>query len=163
NRRYTFAHYKELAQKLRAAMPDINITTDFIVGFSGETEEDFNLSLKAAKDIRFSGAFVFKYSPREGTPAYSLKDDVSVDEKKLRHAKLLKLTSEISDEICATMKGKTFRVLGQNFADGKLEAKTEGSYKIYLQNHADLLGKMFNVKITEVKASSLKAEVVNEN
>jgi tRNA-2-methylthio-N6-dimethylallyladenosine synthase len=160
NRRYTLAHYKNIAQSLRAAMPDINITTDFIVGFPTETEEDFAKTLKAAESLRFGGTYIFKYSPRPNTPAYKLKDDVPLIEKKRRFAALSDATSKIQNEICAKMKGKTFRVFGENYNGKRLEAKTDGAYKVFIENRPDLLGKMFNVKITGVKNSSLKAEVI---
>ncbi|MCL2798876.1 MAG: tRNA (N6-isopentenyl adenosine(37)-C2)-methylthiotransferase MiaB [Endomicrobia bacterium] len=85
NRKYIYAHYFGLIKKLRGKIPDINITSDIIVGFPGETEKDFNETLQAVKDIRFNALFVFKYSPRPGTKAAQMKDDVSLAEKKRRH------------------------------------------------------------------------------
>ena len=85
NRKYTYVHYSGLIRKLRAKIPGINITSDIIVGFPSETEKDFNETLQAVKDIRFNALFVFKYSPRPGTKAAQMKDDISLTEKKKRH------------------------------------------------------------------------------
>ena len=90
NRKYTIEHYKGLIVKLRAKMPNINITSDIIVGFPGETEEDFNQTLDAVKDMQFDALYIFKYSPRPNTAAAALKDDVSLQEKKRRNNLLLK-------------------------------------------------------------------------
>jgi len=84
NRRYTVTHYKNLIKKIRRAIPDVKITTDIIVGFPGETKKQFKNSVKLAKAIKFDGAFIAKYSPRPGTAATKLKDDVPVEEKKRR-------------------------------------------------------------------------------
>jgi tRNA-2-methylthio-N6-dimethylallyladenosine synthase len=89
NRKYTYAHYKGLIDKLRAKIPNINITTDIIVGFPQETQEDFDQTLQAVKDIKFNALFVFKYSPRPNTKAAQMKDDVPLDEKKRRHNLIL--------------------------------------------------------------------------
>lgn len=84
NRHYTASHYKSLIKKIRRAIPDIKISTDVIVGFPGETKKQFQNSVKLAKAVKFDGAFIAKYSPRPGTAAAKLKDDVSVSEKKRR-------------------------------------------------------------------------------
>jgi tRNA-2-methylthio-N6-dimethylallyladenosine synthase len=89
NRKYSYGHYKNLIDKLRAKIPGINITTDIIVGFPQETEEDFSQTLQAVKDIKFNAIFVFKYSPRPDTKASLMKDDVSLPEKKRRHSLIL--------------------------------------------------------------------------
>ncbi|MDR1695463.1 MAG: tRNA (N6-isopentenyl adenosine(37)-C2)-methylthiotransferase MiaB, partial [Endomicrobium sp.] len=85
NRKYEYSHYFGLIKKLRGKIPDINITSDIIVGFPGETEADFNETLQAVKDIHFNALFVFKYSQRPGTKAAQMKDDVPLAEKKRRH------------------------------------------------------------------------------
>ncbi|MCL2485737.1 MAG: tRNA (N6-isopentenyl adenosine(37)-C2)-methylthiotransferase MiaB [Endomicrobia bacterium] len=89
NRKYTYGHYFDLIKKLRSKIPDINITSDIIVGFPEETEDDFNETLQAVKDIHFNALFVFKYSPRPNTKAAFMKDDVSLAEKKRRHNLIL--------------------------------------------------------------------------
>ena len=89
NRKYSYGHYKSLIEKLRSKIPDINITTDIIVGFPGETEEDFNETLRAVKDIKFNAMYVFKYSTRPNTKAAEIKDDVTLHEKKRRHSLIL--------------------------------------------------------------------------
>ncbi|MDR1940954.1 MAG: tRNA (N6-isopentenyl adenosine(37)-C2)-methylthiotransferase MiaB, partial [Endomicrobium sp.] len=89
NRKYTYAHYKSLIDKIREKIPQINITTDIIVGFPQETGEDFNQTLQAVKDIGFNALFAFKYSPRPNTKAADMQDDVPLAEKKRRHNLIL--------------------------------------------------------------------------
>jgi len=96
NRGYTVERYKKLVKDFRRIVKDGNIMSDFIVGFPGETERDFNDTLKAVKEIRFDGAYIFKYSPRPFTKAGKLKDSVSKQEKECRHTLLLKTQREIS-------------------------------------------------------------------
>ncbi|MCA6073212.1 MAG: tRNA (N6-isopentenyl adenosine(37)-C2)-methylthiotransferase MiaB, partial [Endomicrobium sp.] len=95
DRKYTYEHYLELINKLRNVITDVSITTDIIVGFPGETESDFEETLKAVKDIRFGGSYVFRYSPRPNTKASELVDDVPLEEKKSRHAIILKESNRI--------------------------------------------------------------------
>ncbi|AKL97853.1 tRNA (N6-isopentenyl adenosine(37)-C2)-methylthiotransferase MiaB [Endomicrobium proavitum] len=91
NRKYSYAHYKNLIKKLRDKVANINITSDIIVGFPGETEEDFLETLQAVEDIKFNALYIFKYSPRPNTKAAQMKDDVSLQEKKRRHNVILEL------------------------------------------------------------------------
>jgi len=91
NRGYTLSHYMEIVNKLRERMPDIRLGTDIIVGFPGEKEEDFNQTCRAMKDIEFAQAYMFKYSPRKGTSAFKLKDNVSEQVKKDRLNKIINL------------------------------------------------------------------------
>lgn len=98
NRKYTIEKYKNLVGEFRKSVKDSSLLTDLIVGFPGETEEDFNETLKAVKEIRFDAAYIFKYSPRPFTAASKFKDDVRREEKERRHAILLETQKEISLE-----------------------------------------------------------------
>ena len=91
NRNYTVADYKKLVKKIREKMPDINLSTDIIVGFPGETKKQFENTVKLFKEIKFNIAYISKYSPRPGTVATKLKDNVSIQEKKKREKKLSKI------------------------------------------------------------------------
>jgi tRNA-2-methylthio-N6-dimethylallyladenosine synthase len=93
NRPYTIKRYKDLVKKIRKAMPDINLSTDVIVGFPGETKKQFKNTEKLFKDLKFNIAYVNKYSPREGTASFKLKDDVPFKEKKRREQILIKIAN----------------------------------------------------------------------
>lgn len=160
NRKYTYEHYVELIRKLRTKIPDISITTDLIVGFPGETEEDFQTTLKAIKDIRFGGLYVFKYSTRPGTKAASLKDDVPLAEKKRRHAIILEESNKISMELVAEMVGTKQQVLAEKLENGILEARTRGGRKVLVKGDKSHIGKHINVLINEVKFNSLYGDII---
>ena len=97
-RLHAYEEYKAKIDRLRELVPEISVTTDIITGFSGETEDDHAATVRALSEIRFDGAFIFKYSPRPGTPAARLEDDVPVEMKKKRHKELLALQKKITAE-----------------------------------------------------------------
>ncbi len=160
NRKYTYGHYLSLVEKLRNKIPDINITTDIIVGFPGETQEDFEETLKAVKDIRFGGLYVFRYSPRPDTKAAGMKDDVSLEEKKRRHALILEESNKISVEIVSQMTGTTQQVLTEKLENGVLEARTRSGRKVFVKGGKEHLGKHVNVLIKEAKINSLFGDII---
>jgi tRNA-2-methylthio-N6-dimethylallyladenosine synthase len=161
NRKYTYVHYLELVNKLRAKISDISITTDIIIGFPGETEKDFNDTLKALKDIRFDGLYVFKYSSRPNTKASTMVDNVPLEEKKRRHSIILNESNKISSEIVLSMVGKTFEVLVDGFNCNVLEARTNCGRKVFIKSASkDCVGKVVNVHISELKINSLFGNIV---
>ncbi|MCA6071631.1 MAG: tRNA (N6-isopentenyl adenosine(37)-C2)-methylthiotransferase MiaB [Endomicrobium sp.] len=161
DRKYTYERYLELINKLRNVITDVSITTDIIVGFPGETESDFEKTLKAVKDIRFGGLYVFRYSPRPDTKAFELIDDVPLEEKKRRHAIILKESNKISVEIVAAMVGSMQQVLAERFENGVIEARTRGGRKVFVKGGTGKdLGKHLNVVIKEAKINSLFGDVV---
>jgi tRNA-2-methylthio-N6-dimethylallyladenosine synthase len=162
NRKYTYGHYLGLVKKLRAAVPDINITTDIIVGFPEETEEDFQATLKAVKDIRFGGLYVFRYSPRPQTKAAGLADAVPLDEKKRRHAIILEESNKISVEIVSKYVGTVREVLAEKHENGALEARTRSGRKVFIKGGEGYLGKNINVLIKEAKINSLFGDIFDE-
>ena len=110
-RQYTSAHYRELVEMARSIVPGIKIASDFIVGFPGETEEDFQETVSLLKDVRYQNSFIFKYSPRTGTAAIEFTDDVIEETKKSRNHILLESQKEISTEENRKMHGKSVEVL----------------------------------------------------
>jgi tRNA-2-methylthio-N6-dimethylallyladenosine synthase len=161
NRKYTYEHYIELINKLRVAIPDINITTDIIVGFPGETEKDFEETLKAIKNIRFGWLYVFKYSPRPSTKAAEMVDDVTLIEKKRRHSIILEEANKISIEIVSSMVGSLQTVLAEKIEKGVIEAKTKSGRKVFISGGAEkYLGSQFNVYIKEARINSLLGCIV---
>jgi tRNA-2-methylthio-N6-dimethylallyladenosine synthase len=112
NRGYTAAEYIELMDKARAIVPDIALAGDFIVGFPGETDDDFQQTVELVRRVRYKNAFVFKYSPRPGTHADTkLADDVAAEVKQQRNVKLLEVISEIAEEDNQRFLGQTLEVL----------------------------------------------------
>ena len=126
-RQYTSAHYRELVEMAKSLAPDIKIASDFIVGFPGETEEDFEDTVNLMKDVRYQNCFIFKYSPRTGTAATEFPDDVGEETKKRRNHILLDLQKKISTEENRKMVGKSVEVLveGTSKSDaGRLSGRT---------------------------------------
>ena len=117
NRHYTKEHYLEVVRKIREAVPDISLTTDIIVGFPGETEEDFQDTLDIVRQVRYDSAFTFIYSKRTGTPAAAMEDQVPDDVVKDRFDRLLKEVQQISAEVCSVHQGTTQDVLVESVND----------------------------------------------
>jgi tRNA-2-methylthio-N6-dimethylallyladenosine synthase len=161
DRKYTYEHYVSLVKRLRTAVPDISITTDIIVGFPDETKEDFEETLKAVKEIRFGGLYVFRYSPRPNTKAADMLDDVSLEEKKRRHRLILKESNKISVETVASMVGSVQQVLAEKIENGVIEARTRGGRKVFIKGGTEKdLGKHLNVSIKEAKINSLFSDII---
>ncbi len=159
NRKYTYENYKLLLSKIRSKIPSINITSDIIIGFPGETEEDFDRTLKAADDLEFGGLFIFKYSPRPNTPAYKMKDDVDVETKKRRFAVLLERSNEISKRLNEQYTGTIQKVLVDGYANGVCESRNSQNIKIFFDCQKDIKGQFANVKITKALANSMSGEI----
>ncbi len=152
NRRYTKEKYLSLINSAKEKMPDISLTSDIIVGFPGETYEDFKETLSLVKEVRFSSLFTFIFSPRNGTPAEKLPDPISREEKGKWFDELLKTQEVISKELSAETVGKTFRVLCDDFGrvEGKMAGHTNGTAVIEFDGTQEDLGKFINVKVVAV-------------
>ena len=152
NRRYTTSEYKEIVEKLRREIPDVAITTDVIVGFPGETEEEFEKTYNFLKEIELSQMHIFKYSPRKGTKAADMNDQVSPQVKHERSEKLLQLNKENFEKFAGRMIGKEFEVLfEQELGENRYEGLTPNYLKTIVTSNEDICGKIVKVKITEVK------------
>jgi len=165
-RGYTVLEYKSVIKKLRAIRPNLVISSDFIVGFPGETDEDFNQLMKLVEDIKFDNSYCFIYSERPGTPAANLKDDTP---KEVKNARLKQLVAKIDEhvwEINQTMVGNTEKVMMESMArDGlHLQGRTENGRVVLIDVNTDqakrLLGKLIAVKITEAMPHSLRGELL---
>lgn len=157
NRRYDSAKYLDTIRKLRERMPDIGITTDIMVGFPTETEEDFQKTLEIVEKVRYSNAFTFIYSPRKGTPAAKM-EQIPYAVKQERIARLIKLQNKITKEISDTYIGKTFEVLCEDIApkyDGMVCGRTEGGRLVTFEGTKDDIGKFFDIRISQSKSASL--------
>ena len=169
-RGYTSLEYKSIIRKIRLVKPNIPISSDFIVGFPGETDEDFHLLMKMVEDIKFDNSYCFIFSARPGTPAANLKDDTPRQVKVQRLQELTALIDEHVLAISQSMIGLTQRVMIEGMArDGhKLQGRTENNRVVNLEmsshlqpeHRARLIGKMLPVTFTEALAHSLKGELV---
>ena len=163
NRHYDRAAYLDEIRRLRELMPDIVLTSDIIVGFPGETTEEFEDTLSLLAEVRYDALFTFIYSPREGTPAAMLPDPMSKEEKNRNFQRLVALQNQISAEKHAAYVGKTLRVLvdGEN-ADGKhtLTARTDGGRLVHLNGDKALVGTWQQAKITGSSNWALFGELV---
>ena len=145
NRRYTKEHYLELVRKIRAAVPDISLTTDIIVGFPGETEEDFQETLDVVRQVRYDSAFTFIYSKRTGTPAAAMEDQVPADVVKDRFDRLLAEVQRIAGEMCAVHQGSVQTVLVEsvNEHDPKLmTGRLSNNLLVHFPGDESLIGKL---------------------
>ena len=162
-RGYTAMEYKSTIRKLRAIRPDLAMSSDFIVGFPGETEEDFQKMMKLIHDVRFDNSFSFIFSPRPGTPAANLHDDTPHEVKLRRLQELQAVINNNIKEISEERVGSVQRLLveGVSKRDGsELMGRTECNRVVNFPGHERLIGQMVDVKITEAKAYTLRAEVL---
>ena len=163
NRRYTKAHYLELANKVRRAVPDIALTTDIMVGFPGETEEDVLETIDVVKKVRFASAFTFIYSKRTGTPAAEMENQVPEDVVKGYFNKLLDEVNTVVYEINQSKLGKTYEVLVDDISGGDADfvtGRTTDNTLVHFRGCKDLIGELVNVKITESKPFYLIGEKI---
>ena len=160
-RRYTKESYLELYDKLKT-IDNISITTDIIVGFPGETEEDFNETLDLVNYCKFDSAFTFIYSKRENTPASKLKDDITLEEKEKRLYKLNELINKYSKESNDKMLNKTYDVLieGESSKDNMMYGYTDTNKLVNVKCDKSNIGKIIKVKIIDSKSFSLDGEIV---
>ena len=161
-RRYTKKSYIELYNKLKKALPHSSITTDIIVGFPNETEEDFNETLDVVNTCKFDGAFTFIFSPRVGTPAAKMADNVTLEEKNQRLYKLNELVNKYSKEANDRYLNKIVPVLieGTSEKDGTmLMGYTDTMKLVNVKAPKDYIGKIINVKIKEIKTWSMDGEI----
>ena len=150
NRRYTKEQYLELVGRLRKAMPDISLTTDIIVGFPGETEEDFLETLDVVEKVRFDSAFTFLYSRRTGTPAASMEDQIPEEVMKDRFDRLLKRVQDIARECCARFQGQTKDVLVEqvNEQDPTLvTGRMDNNLLVHFPGEPSLIGRIVPVHL----------------
>ena len=165
NRRYTRERYLELIAAARERMPDISITSDVIVGFPGETREQFEQTLELISEVKFTSLFTFIFSPRKGTPAASMADGVTAKEKSERMGELLRLQESIAAERCAQMVGRTERVLvEERMENGLLSCRTGGNIVVAAsaQDGAEqYVGRFASVRITSARNWTLGGEIIS--
>ena len=162
-RGHTVLEYKQKIRRLREKRPDISLSSDFIVGFPGETEHDFEQTLKLISDLGFDQSFSFIFSARPGTPAASLPDDVPLEVKKERLMRLQELVNRQAARISRAMVGTTQRILveGRSKKDAsQLAGRTENNRVVNFDGNPRLVGHFIEVEITEALSNSLRGRVV---
>ena len=168
-RGYTALEYKSTVRKLRAIRPDLSMSSDFIVGFPGETEDDFDKMMKLIDDVGYDNSFSFIYSPRPGTPAANLHDDTAHDVKLRRLQHLQKVIDENTDAISDALVGKTTRILVEgpsrrsSAAVPELMGRTECNRVVNFSASAQakrLVGQMIDIRVTERMGYSLRGELL---
>ena len=165
NRRYDRQRYLDLVQRLRRAVPEITISTDIIVGFPGETEEDFEDTLDLVNQVQYDSAFTFLYSVRKGTPAEKFEDQIPEDVKHARFERLVEAVNEASSKKNAAYVGRIEKVLVEGVSkknEATLTGRTEGFKLVDFAGSRDLIGQMVDVEITEGKTFSLSGKIVEK-
>lgn len=161
-RGYTALEFKDKIRKLREVRPDISVTSDFIVGFPGETERDFEATMKLVRDLEIDQSFSFLYSRRPGTPAASLADEVPHEEKQARLIRLQSLLEEHSQARNRRLVGSVQRVLVERPSrkdQAELAGRTEDNRWVNFPGPAGLIGHFVDLQITEAKAHSLRGRI----
>ncbi len=161
NRKYTVEQYLEIIDYIKAKMPDVGITSDIMIGFPGETEEDFLLTCDLVKKVRFSNAFTFVYSPRKGTPAATM-EQIPADVKKSRITRLVKLQNDITKELSDLYLGNVYEILIEDVNPkypGTVCGRTDSGRLVTIDGDPSLIGSFVNVKITKSRSASLFGEI----
>ncbi len=161
NRKHSLERYREIVGYIREKLPDATLFTDIIVGFSGETEEQFNHTADALREFRFNMAYIAQYSPRPGAAAYRWDDDIEKEEKKNRLHTLSEILAEISGEYNQTLIGKKLRVLvtGKDRKPGYLCGLTEGKINVRFPSpHTSLIGTFTDIEVTAATEFSLEGK-----
>jgi tRNA-2-methylthio-N6-dimethylallyladenosine synthase len=164
-RGYSVLEYKSIIRKVRAVRPDISLSSDFIVGFPGETEVDFQATLKLVEEMNFDDSYSFVYSPRPGTPAADLPDDLPQEEKLERLHRLQAQLSSQSRKISLQMVDTVQRVLLEGTSkknSDELSGRTDNNRVVNLAGNPELIGQFVTVRITEARAHSLRGDLVYE-
>jgi len=164
-RKYTKEEYLELYKKIRNRVKGVSITTDIIVGFPGETEEDFQCTLDIVNECKFDGAFTFVFSPRVGTPAEKLEDNTNIEDKNERLHRLNEVVNKYSNEANQRCVGSVMKclVIGKSEKDeSKYMGYTENMKLVNIVSSEDVIGKIVEVKIDEAKSFSLNGTRVEE-
>jgi tRNA-2-methylthio-N6-dimethylallyladenosine synthase len=165
NRSYTISHYLNIIDKAKKAIKNVSFSTDIISGFPTETEEDHKATLEVLKKVRYDGAYMFNYSPREGTKAFKMEDDVPSEVKSKRLSEIIDLQQKISAEINAEMTGREEVVLVEGFSkksDQFWAGRTDGNkVTIFPIGNNVKIGDYVKVKITRSTSGTLFGEFLN--
>jgi len=162
-RGHTAIEYKQKIRKLRAVRPDISLSSDFIVGFPGETDKEFEATMKLIEEVKFDQSFSFIYSKRPGTPAANIEDEIPMSVKKERLYRLQETINSFASEISQAMIGTTQRVVVESLSKkdaNQLAGRTENNRVVNFDGKPRLIGQLVDVKITQAVRNSLKGNLV---
>ncbi len=162
-RGHTALEYKQKIRKLREVRPDISLSSDFIIGFPGETDKEFEATMKLIEDIRFDQSFSFIYSKRPGTPAANIEDEIPLSVKKQRLYRLQETINGFASEISQDMIGTVQRVLIEGLSkkdDNQLAGRTENNRVVNFDANPRLIGQLVDVEITQAVRNSLKGKLI---
>jgi tRNA-2-methylthio-N6-dimethylallyladenosine synthase len=162
-RGHTVLEYRQKIRRLREMRPDISLSSDFIIGFPGETDKDFEDTMKLIRDLNFDQSFSFIYSARPGTPAANLPDDLPMSVKKERLAELQKLVIQQASAISAAMVDSVQRVLVEKPSKKdprQMSGKTENNRVVNFSGNQRLIGQFVDIRITEALSNSLRGQIV---
>lgn len=162
NRHYDTAFYYDLVTRIRARFARAAITTDIMVGFAGETEQEFAESLAFAKKVKFASAHIFSYSRRKGTLAYNLPAQVTAAEKERRSREMIALTDKTEKEFLAAQTGTAAQVLIERVVNGKYIGYTENYTPVAVESDTDICGKIINIKITGASGNFCIGEILKQ-
>lgn len=163
NRRYSRETYLDLVDRIRSALPDVSLTTDILIGFPGETEDDVEQTLSLMRRVRYEAAFMYYYNPREGTPACSFADQVPTDEKKARLQKVIDLQQVITKEEALKKLGQTVTVLAESPSrDDKAEllGHTERDFRVVFAAGKELCGHFVQVRLDKLHGNTFRGTIV---
>jgi tRNA-2-methylthio-N6-dimethylallyladenosine synthase len=162
-RGYTALEYKSVVRRLRAVRPDISITSDFIIGFPGETEADFEATMKLINEVGFDASFSFLFSPRPGTPAAEMQDDTPYETKMARLHRLQERIAALGQQVSDSMAGSVQRVLVENISrksELELAGRTENNRVVNFAGSPGMLGRYVDVRIASGTLHTLRGELV---
>lgn len=162
NRHYDRKKYLEIVNYAKEKIPGLSLTSDIIVGFPGETYEDFKETVSLVKEVEFTSLFTFIYSPRVGTPAAKMEDPIPAEEKSKWFRELLDVQAEIAAKRCSSMVGTTQKVLieGKKEKSNELTGRTSGNIIVELEGSEDLIGTFQNAEITKARNWILKGKII---
>lgn len=165
-RNYTVEHYTNIIRTSRKIIPEVSFSTDIIAGFPTETEDDHKMTLDIMKEIRYDGAFMFRYSAREHTKAYELKDSVDEETKTRRLMEIIELQRSVSEDLNKNMVGEKYEILVESLSkksEKMLMGRTDGNKSVIIPKNGTQIGEKVVVKINNSNSATLFGEIVNRN
>lgn len=165
-RSYTIDHYMKIMDNIKRLIPDVSLSTDIITGFCTETEEDHKMTLEVMKEVKYDGAYMFKYSPREKTKAWKMEDDVDEETKTRRLVEIVELQRAISEKKNLETVGKEFEVIIEGISKKSAEmlfGRTDGNKTVIIPVNGTKPGEKISVKINKANSATLFGEVVSVN
>jgi tRNA-2-methylthio-N6-dimethylallyladenosine synthase len=165
-RNYTVEHYLSLVEQTRKIIPDVSFSTDIISGFPTETEDEHKMTLDVMHGVKYDGAYMFKYSPREKTKAFEIKDDIDDETKSRRLMEIVELQRNISYDLNSSMIGKIYEILVESESrksSKMLTGRTDGNKSVIIPKNGTQIGSKVLVKINKANSATLFGELIHEN